>query len=734
MAQGFVTNLNLTESDTVISDRNALDNLGGIGLSNDIQLFIGNARFKSALINDPDFLADSATDYGQFEVGKRYRVTNIGEAIDPRNWVAVGGASLSTVDVGTAFTAIASGAGEGGTGGSALEIIGRTDFSSSFIDGQGWTAFVNVSTGKTAFTEDTPISFDKGVTYQHKIFNSDGIRRFQIKHMFTDAIFNLEDVSNMTLTRNDEVTLSNLKNFYVARSSTDFDEVGRPDIAQPFDRIGSVKSNLSGFTAKKNNTILTYEPDTFENEGTEGGIIFDGSVRIKNKGDHDGTNGHPVSIGNPTPFGQLVIGEPYEVAHVGNVTQDQWRQVGISDILPSTPEVTTGSLEIGKVYRIESIGVANIGTNGNFTFSHNDIDGTDPRTYEIDMGSNHGLVVDDKLLYLENGAGANSISGLDDQGVYYVQSVNGDKIKLASTAGAGAEGVIQIAPEGTGIHNEFIFTVDPQNRWNAIGGTTGIDYIQTNEQTNTSGTIFKATSNGSTISGGKIKLARFNASARVYGNIPVSNNGLATALEAPGLYILNPADDRAIRAFTDPTNPWNEVSATIGALNVVGLKTESNLSQSQNFVFKRKFSTPWGSFIAGEKYTVTDTGNRNWGNVGHDDASPAVGSTFIASASGPSGGSGGFALGSPKILFTNDAQNSVDNGAFQQVASGSTYGADLIADYTHTIPVVINGETYFLLAKADNGIYKPDDSNYSESTHSGVDSDGSGSYRILVLP
>ena len=52
MAQGFVKNLNLVESDTTPSDRSILDNLGGINISKDILLFDGNSRFTSTLKNN----------------------------------------------------------------------------------------------------------------------------------------------------------------------------------------------------------------------------------------------------------------------------------------------------------------------------------------------------------------------------------------------------------------------------------------------------------------------------------------------------------------------------------------------------------------------------------------------------------------------------------------------------------------------------------------------------------
>ena len=732
MAQGFVTNLNLQESSTVVSDRNALDNLGGIGISRDIQLFIGNTQFKSALINDPNFTDDTPIFYGSFVPGKKYKITNIGDTFNPRNWIIVGGSALSSADIGDTFTAIASGEGATGAGGVALEVIGREDFTSVFIDGEGWTAFTNISKAKVAFTEGTIVSLNKGVSYSHKVVNSDGNRRFQLENIITQELLDMSNVSSMTITRNDEVTTDHLKNLYVERTATTGSTLAEEILNQPFDRASSIQQNLSSLPAIKSKTILTYLPDDFSNEGTESGIRFDGTVRIVNNGDAQ----HTVTIGGNTPFGQLVVGEPYEIVELGNVIKSQWDSVGSNIILPSTPELTTGSADIttGKIYRIESLGVANIGPNndGIFTFSTSQVD---ENSHEIDLGASNGLVVNDKLQYLENEAGDNNISGITNEGVYYVQAVNGNRITLGLTESANS--IIEISPNGTGTHSGFTFVVDPQLRWNDIANTTDNVYIV--------GSYFKVNSSTSTITNGKVKLAQFEATAKTFGVIP-STNGFVKALEAPGLYILNPADDRAIRAFTDPSNPWSEVGGggsqpanTIGSITFPALKTESLIAQSQNFVFQRKASTAFADIVAGEKFTITSLGSgRDWAGLGVQGL-VQEGSVFTAAVNGSTltAGSGGLALGSPKLILSNNAQDAFDSGAFQTVQG--SYGNDLIADYTHTIPININGEIYYILAKGDNGIEPPTvsggipNSSYSASTHSGIDSDGVGTYRILTV-
>lgn len=51
MAQGFVKNINLIESDSGGSDRAILDNLGGLNITQDILLFDGNTKVTSKLVS-----------------------------------------------------------------------------------------------------------------------------------------------------------------------------------------------------------------------------------------------------------------------------------------------------------------------------------------------------------------------------------------------------------------------------------------------------------------------------------------------------------------------------------------------------------------------------------------------------------------------------------------------------------------------------------------------------------
>lgn len=679
MAQGFVRNLNLQESQTTVSDRGILDNLGGLGSSNDIQLFIGNSRFKSALINDPNFTAGTATFFGDFVAGKKYKITSLGEG---RSWGLV---TSDPVSVGATITATADGANADGSGGTAVEVIGRRDFNSVNILGEGWTVTIVFGNAKVAYTEGTKVSLDKGATYTHVVTNSDGITRFQLKSLADDSILNLSDVSNMTITRSDEVTTDNISNLYVERlSNTDAGLEGEETIADPFSRVSTISGNLGGFPGKRDKVVRSYLPDNFSSVGQESGLRFGGVIRIKNNPD---SSNHVISIGNPTPFGELIVSEPYQIKQLGNTPQIAWDAIGANKILETAPEITSPNFVTDTVYKITSLGSANLGptNNGNFVWDSTKVNSTN---HTIDLGAGHGLVVNDVIKYY-NTTGS-PITGLTHEGTYFVHTVDGNNIKLKATLVGEVEPIaITEDPPQTG--NNYSLIVDPQNRWNAIAGTTGILYAV--------GSLFQASSNGSTITGAKAKIAQFQAT----GKGTTGTTGTATPLEAPGLFILNQVNGRAVRAFTAKDNPWEEVSSlTIGSLTFDALKTTSNIAQAQNFLFKRKDSTAWGSFIPTEKYKITDTGSgRNWTQVGCSVANPNIGDTFTASAAGPSGtGSGGFALGTPKILLTNTAQTDLNNSAIQTESN-------LIASYTHTIPVNINGEKYYLLTKAgSSGEYK----------------------------
>jgi hypothetical protein len=81
MAQGFVRSNNLSESVTPTSDRNILDNLGGVNITQDVLLFDGNSGFKSTLTNDSsisraDFFVFDDTTENLFKTVKTDLINN----------------------------------------------------------------------------------------------------------------------------------------------------------------------------------------------------------------------------------------------------------------------------------------------------------------------------------------------------------------------------------------------------------------------------------------------------------------------------------------------------------------------------------------------------------------------------------------------------------------------------------------------------------------------------------
>lgn len=209
----------------------------------------------------------------------------------------------------------------------------------------------------------------------------------------------------------------------------------------------------------------------------------------------------------------------------------------------------------------------------------------------------------------------------------------------------------------------------------------------------------------------------------------------------------------------DANNPLPGVNAGVTTLTTPFLKTTSDVAQAGNFKFSRQDQTEWSgssaSFVVGESYTITDLGtNRDWsdlfdptpydelligkeyqivsvGSNNWNDAAgtqnlnyqvgdtftrngflntsgsggtaylvPKVGDGFIATSNGAgSSGTGGSAIGEPKLLFTNSAQTTVPDDGLDSF--GSNFDVN---SFTHKIPVTVNGETYFLLADYDGNL------------------------------
>ena len=245
MAQGFVRTNNLAESLTASSDRNILDNLGGVNITQDVLLFDGNANFESKLIND------SSTS--------------------------------------------------------------RTDF--SIFDDTTESNFKTVKTdlinNKRAFSNGTKLSFDNGNTFPFIVVDSNGLDEFRVVETTATIPYNAGeysvafsglDITNLTMTRSDTITIANIENMSVERlptrdvqpeseeggtSGADSD-AGDIDIATEegagifdnygtYDQIGYISGAIGRLEAKKQRTILTDRLSFFEER-----VRFKGNVRITN--------------------------------------------------------------------------------------------------------------------------------------------------------------------------------------------------------------------------------------------------------------------------------------------------------------------------------------------------------------------------------------------------------------------------------------------------------------------
>jgi uncharacterized protein YaiE (UPF0345 family) len=710
MAQGFVKNLNLVESSSRPSDAGILNNLGGLGIADDIGLFDGNTKFKSRLVNDPNFIG-RVKNYGFFEEGVQYKILVLGE---DRGWPAVGwqandGQTGEAPEVDDLFTANFSGENLPGVGGIAVEVLNRRDMNAENDPIDGWTIVTDILDGKNAFTDGTLLQKDNEPGFNYEVFNSDGNSRFQIRSVATQQTLDLSDIATFKLTRTDAITTENVRKLIVASppirgevQSEDDEVEPYPSPFDPDGRIESIEGVISNINFKKSNVVLSYRNNFFD---LESGVVFGGAISVENLSS--------IRIGIDTDFNQLVVGELYQVVALG--TGAFWDQVGANVIDENVSPVSSGSFDTtsndggGVIYVIENLGVDARGTNGAFTFGVGDMDGG---SNEIDLGSGHGLVVGDKLR-LTKTADDDNISGLPVNADYFVVAVVDDEIQLSTSSGGSIQ---EFETPSTGTN--YTLTIDPQKAWNVIGNTSslnsgaGITYEV--------GDFFTANTNGSTISNAVVYPVIFKATAVVNTS---GTNGKAKALEPPGLYIHNVMTDEAKRAFTGKDNPWQDSNVTIA--NTVGgasyslsaLTTSSAVAQAGDFNLKRSDETDWGSFIPGENYTITDIGNgsRDWNALANTTGlNYEVGDTFEASVDGSSlnAGSGGKAIGEPKLIFTNENQNS-DNG---------TYGNDGLGDFsgniqasganiTHKIPIYVNDELYYLCASSTptdvtNGDYK----------------------------
>lgn len=810
MAQGFVTTANLKESETFFSDSAILDNLyGSLGISTDIRLFKGNLGFKSILTNNPNLLSESAT-FGEFIPNQRYVILDVGIN---RDWTSVGwvanedghGDNPSLNDI---FIADSNGESQDGIGslGSAGLLTSVREFNVEYDAEDGWTAFVIPRQGRVGFTLKTLISINGGVSYDYMVINSDGRSRFQLIVLDTGLVWDFDsgngpgNVDDLTLIRKDTITVENMQNAHVTPAGTFVSLVDRSDPIKlekispdPFgsdvlDSLGQVQgtggglvdvqNRLSILESKKEQVVLTYQDNIFSSAD---GIRFDGMFRVTNEPD---INNNIIKVGIDTLFGTLVLGQKYEIVNVGT---SLWHVGGSNTLAPGVNsfELTPTSIVQNKVYKIIDFGHSSIGNQdpddlaplGGFRFSVGDID-TSAQTILLNTSGDHGLQDGDKVKY--NDDIVNSIDELANDTIYFVKRIDSQKIQLSGDVSLTTN--FSLTPPAGGF---FTLTVDTQQDWNNISGTTDVPYAP---GTNTN--LFKAVnlSEASAISGAKVARAIFVATNPGNNNVAdIGGLGLARAIDANGLYITNPANGESKRAFTGTDNPWSKVqNKDIDVTNRLSfyqdsssnllpgvthdgagnynlttpvLKTSSAVAQAGNFIFDRNDSTKWDTskFIVGETYTIThlgtgrdwtqlydetsyvdmkvgryyvitNVGSRDWqfitqrsdyiaqsgdtilvkvsgksqgasgGGLGYEVASEGM--SFLATGDGYPGGnqasgSGGEAIGEPKLLYTNDSQDTLDGDGLQ-TDSGSF--SALGSGFTHKIPITVNGDQYFLLA------------------------------------
>jgi len=860
MAQGFVANSNLIESNSFLSDKTILDNLGGGSISDDIRLFMGNNQHLSRLINTTTALGENIA-YGNFVPSKKYKIVDLG---DNRSWTGVGYIGTNDdVEIGDIFTAINSGDGLTGTLGSASELFTKREFNSEFAE-EGWTIIVPQNRGRVAFTQGTVVSIDGGLGYNYQVVNSDGITRFQLASVSDPAnIWDLDsgngpgNVDDLQIIRRDIITTENLYNANVTPTGSNISLAVRSD-AEDLEKLspdpygiednynsedgssseaGSgipyIQSLIDNINFKKESVILTYKNNRFFQPN---GVRFDGAVRVVNN--PDSTFNKVLKIGIDTEVGDLVVGSTYRITSLGTSV---WSSVGANNLLDGLEaiQVSSSTLTQGIVYKILDLGHVNVGTNGEFTLnvvSVNDTDLDDTADTlrlitadQLNNGEDHGLITGDKVRY-NFISGNNLDSGMIDSTTYYVSRIDGQYIKLASDPDDIPNTLINFTLSSgiTGVHK---ITADVQADWNYLAGTSS------NPVTYSNGDFFTATNLdvSDPIAGSTVSLIEFRATAP--GTL-TGTSGTAKALQTPGLFILNPANGQAKRAFTGTDNPWvkqenrsidivhtseepmgdNFVDSSQNPLTSMGvtgtypnsldieipfLTTTSDVAQAGDFTFSNKNEVEWGDFIVGQSYTISDLGsNRHWGEnypaptgysgvyaevdwidlelgrtyvITHFGATgtsqdklddwnyvagtsgltyaagsevtinttpsasaqsssglkaslvPYVGMGFMCTNSGPSApagqtaGSGGKAIAEPKILLTNNNQTQIeDSGLKDDDENFSTR----VTQYTHKIPIVVNGEEFYLLA-----VYEYDQIPYSslqEGQEVTIQSPGSG--------
>ncbi len=248
MAQGFVIKNNLSESTPGAADSNAINNLAGTGTSNDFLLFDGNTKFISRLYRY-EFNVINASNTG----------------------------SIAAID--NQYTVV-------------VTAEGRVAFSNN--------TEIALVTGEGAVTD---------ASYNHVVFNSNGIDRFQVRAKADISTTPTQiDISGIDyIQRKDNVTSENLKFMSVKRIPTESESTDGPDdysddasydiynqltISQSTNATDNLLKELP---FKKERLPLGYESANFTSS-----VKFDGPITITNTADEtvNSTSGPGIFIKN----------------------------------------------------------------------------------------------------------------------------------------------------------------------------------------------------------------------------------------------------------------------------------------------------------------------------------------------------------------------------------------------------------------------------------------------------
>ncbi len=365
MAQGFVKNLNLQESANRSSDRQILDNLGGVNISQDILLFDANTRFSSILQNNPDFTEPFETAFPSVIAGQRYRVTDQGQN---RDWTQVG-SPIASPPINYIFTASEPPATLTGSDGLCRKVIGRIDFE-KYTDTSDGVTYRVIGSNKVAFSNDTTLSINAGVTYPYIVYNSNGTDTFQLtladNYPSTITAIDLGDITTIDLYRSDVITSTNINNMAPETtlindeddsnisegedSDQQDDSISGLDIDEEFttfdktDYVGNIVGNIE---YKKTRVPVTYNDNVFDER-----VRFKGSVTI--------VNTDLLGVGQDRAItSALVQGKKYKITDTGNTGQSVWQSIGatngtLNEEFTATNAVGSGS---GRVIAVNPPGL-----------------------------------------------------------------------------------------------------------------------------------------------------------------------------------------------------------------------------------------------------------------------------------------------------------------------------------------------------------------------------------------